>query len=315
MTFDRDAAKKLDKKEAFKMLFMSGLALDIIAVILAIAGAVLYFLNLTVYAVAALVFALFFLVLGLKKLFMSKENKEKFITSKLVSAAIKAEKENGVALTRKDIVKIKFEYDPIFRDKVIAKVHKKADNEYDRKIKNCENKIKTLENNREKEIKKLGDARWDYVGDEKLAFNMTEGKVDFNAKIRLFNDIGKVETIKEDSYRVEVVKKDGAETSEEVPTCNHIGVLVNVCGCDEEIVLLAETVDVASGKYKKAIKNAEEITSKLVFLSTVPVPESFLKVEDEKSVLEFDKQIEAAKEELEEAKADIPTYAIPEKYL
>ncbi len=315
MTFDRDSAKKLDPKVARKMLFMGGLPLDIIAGILLIASIVLFILKMTVIAVIVLAVALVAAFFGLKNLIMSREKKERFLTSKLVGEAIKAQKANGNALSRKEIVKIKFEYDPIFHDKVVAKVHKKADNEYDRKIKNCENKIKSLQNDREKEIKRLAEARWDYVGDEKLAFNMTEGKVTFNKETRLFSDIGKVETVKEDSYRVEAVKKDGEETSTEVPTCNHIGVLVDVNGKGEEIVLLAETVDQSSGKYKKAMKNAEDIIAKLVFLSTVPVPESFLAVENEKSVLEYDKQIVDAEGELEEAKADIPTYAIPEKYL
>lgn len=315
MTFDRDSAKKLDKNTATKMLLSGGLAFDILAGLLLIAGIVLLILDFTAIAIVLFVLALVCAFFGIKNIIMSRDKKERYLTSKLVSQAIKAEKEKGATLTRKDIVKIKFEYDPIFHDKVVANVHKKADNEYDRKIKFCENKIRNLQNDRTNEIKKLAEARWDSVGDEKLAFNMTEGKVLINKDTRLFSDIGKVEMVKEDSYRVESVKKDDEVSSVEIPTCNHIGVMVEVGGENKEIVLLSETVDTDSGKYKKAMKNAEEIISKLLFLSTVPVPESFLKVEEEKSVLAIDSQIEIAKNELEEAKADVPTYAIPEKYL
>ncbi len=315
MTFDRDAAKKLDKNTATKMLLMGGLPFDILAGVLLIAGIVLLILDFTAIAVVLFVLALASALYGVKNIILSRDCKEKYLTSKLVGEAIKAEKEKGVTLTRKEIVKIKFEYDPIFRDKVIANVHKKADNEYDRKIKACENKIRNLQNDRTNEIKKLAEARWESVGDGKLSFNMTEGKVLINKDTHIFSEIGKVETVKEDSYRVESVKKDNEVSSVEVPTCNHIGVMVGLGEVNKEIVTLGETVDADSGKYKKAMKNAEEIISKLLFLTTVPVPESFLKVEDEKSVKAIDDQIEIAKNELEEAKADVPTYAIPEKYL
>ena len=315
MTFDRDAAKKLDKKTATKMLLMGGLPFDVLAGVLLIAGIVLLILDFTPVAVALFVLALVCAFFGIKNIIMSRDKKERYLTSKLVSEAIKAEKEKGATLTRKDIVKIKFEHDPIFHDKGVANVHKKADNEYDRKIKACENKIRGLQNDRTNEIKKLAEARWDSVGDEKLSFNMTEGKVLINKEKYVFSEIGKVETVKEDSYRVEAVKKDNEVTSKEVPTCNHIGVMVEIGGVNKEIVTLSETVDADSGKYKKAMKNAEEIAAKLLFLSTVAVPESFLKVEEEKSVKELDSQIEIANNELEEAKADVPTYAIPEKYL
>lgn len=315
MTFDKDSAKKLDKNVAMKMLLLGGLPFDIIAGILLIAGIALLILDYTVLGVISLVLALAFAVFGLKDFFVSKEQKERILTSKLVGEAIKTEKASGNALTRKDIIKIRFEHDPVFRDKVVKRVHKKADNDYDRKIKACENKIRDLQNGRIKEIKKLAEARWESVGDEKIAFNATEGKVLVNKNVFLFSDIGAVTLEKDDSYRVEAVKKDGETTSVEVPTCNHIGVLADICGEQKEIVLLSETVDQSTGKYKKAMKNAEEIIAKLMFLSTVPVPESFLKVEEEKSVLDYDAKIAEAKAELEDAIADIPTYAIPDKYL
>ena len=69
MTFDRDSAKKLDKKVARKMLFMGGLQLDVIAGILLVASIVLFILKLTVFAVITLVLALVCAFFGLKNLF------------------------------------------------------------------------------------------------------------------------------------------------------------------------------------------------------------------------------------------------------
>ncbi|MBQ6893553.1 MAG: hypothetical protein IJN48_05040 [Clostridia bacterium] len=351
MTFDRDSAKKLDPKVAQKMLLMGGLPFDILAGILLIAGIVLLILKYTVLGAVVLVLALVAAFFGIKNIIMSKEKKERYLTSKLVAEAIKKEKENGNALTGKEIIKIKFEYDPIFHDKVVAKVHKKADNEYDRKIKACENKIKKLQSDRADEIKKLAEARWENVVKDKLSYNSTEGKVLINQNVYWFSSIKGAELYKEDSYRVETTENSkskknaslggavvggvvagpigaivggstlgkttttGASSSVSIPTCNHVGVIVDLDGFKNEIVLLDHTVDQSSDKYKTAIKNSEIIISKLHYLSTVPVPETFLKVEEEQSVVAYDEQILDAHRELDAAKADVPTYAIPEKYL
>ena len=47
----------------------------------------------------------------------------------------------------------------------------------------------------------------------------------------------------------------------------------------------------------------------------IPVPESFLPVEDEASVIALDDKIIEANRELDAAKADKPTYDIPSQYL
>ena len=67
--------------------------------------------------------------------------------------------------------------------------------------------------------------------------------------------------------------------------------------------------------YNDAIKKAQTIISKLQYLSTVPVPESFTQVEDEKTVVELKEKIIEAHQELEAVKANVPTYEIPERYL
>ena len=100
-----------------------------------------------------------------------------------------------------------------------------------------------------------------------------------------------------------------------IPTANHLGVIVDIDGFKSEIVLLNETVDQDSGEFRDAIKKAQTIITKLQYLSTVPVPQSFLKVEEERSVVELKGKIIEAHKELEAAKANVPTYEIPAKYL
>lgn len=107
----------------------------------------------------------------------------------------------------------------------------------------------------------------------------------------------------------------GNSVSNSIPTCNHIGVIIDIDGFKSEVILLNHTVDQSSEQYTNALQNAEAIVSKLHYLATQPVPKIFKKVEEEASVLEIGKQIAKAQEELEKVKADKPTYDIPDKYL
>jgi hypothetical protein len=71
------------------------------------------------------------------------------------------------------------------------------------------------------------------VGDGEVKFNMTEGKVSINGTECLFSDIYGAELNKEDSYRLvagKPTKDQPNPDSVRVPTCNHVGVLVNICG-------------------------------------------------------------------------------------
>lgn len=103
--------------------------------------------------------------------------------------------------------------------------------------------------------------------------------------------------------------------SNNIPTCSHIGVNVNLNGFSTEIVLLSSTVDQSSSSYNANIRNAQLIVDKLRNLSQTPVPKKFLKPEEEQSVLDIDKAIEGATKELKIVTDDKPTYEIPESYL
>ena len=80
-------------------------------------------------------------------------------------------------------------------------------------------------------------------------------------------------------------------------------------------MLLKVTADQTDKAYTKAMKDAKDIINKLRYLSTVPVPENYLPVEDEASVIVIDDQIIEAQRELDAAKANKPTYNIPDRYL
>lgn len=109
-------------------------------------------------------------------------------------------------------------------------------------------------------------------------------------------------------------KNNQVTTSNEIPVCHHIGIGVNIKGFNTEIVLLSNTIDQSSSQYSNKINDAQRIVDTLRTLSTTPVPQKWLKPEEEQSVLEYDPQIEKAAKELQETIDDKPNYDIPERY-
>ena len=316
--FNREAAKLLSKKEAQNLLLMRGLPWYCVGALLLIAAIVLLFFKIWWLAIALAVLALAVAIFGARGIFLRKEAREDVLTSILVSNKIKSEKDRGKIITKEDITKIKFEYDPLFRNKVESKVRKAADDAYERRIRNCELNLQDLEEQRSAEIQKLTAARWETVGEAAVKFNMTEGKVSINGAESIFSAIIGAELNKEDSYRLvagKATKDQPNPPSVKVETCNHIGVMVNIGGYQSEVVLLQITVDQTDKAYVRAMKNAKDIITKLRYLATVPVPESYLPVEDEASVIAIDDKIIEANRELDAAKADKPTYDIPAQYL
>lgn len=350
MKFDKKSVKNLDKKSATKILLKGGLVYDIIGFILLLLGLFALIGCAGSSSLVLIIPALVLFVLGIKNLFLKGEKRENYLTSKLVAIAIKDEKKQRNSLSQEEIEKIKFEYDPIFHDKVVSQVHKDQDNDYANNVKNAEKNLTNLQTAKENEINRINNERWQSVGNGNLKYNLVEGKISINQTTHLFSSIKGAEVNKEDSYRVITTETSkskkhvslgkavvgrallgpvgaiaggamgktttkGNSTSNSIPTCNHIGVIVDIDGFKSEVILLNNTVDQSSSVYKNALQNAEEIVSKLHYLATQPVPKKFIKAEEEQSVLDIEKSILKAQEELEQAKANTPTYEIPDRYL
>ena len=202
MKFDKDSAKKLDSKAAKKILLKGGKIFNIFGIVFFLLG---IFSLIGGAGLCCLVFIVPSIVLfgfGISKLFLKGEKREKYLTSKLVSQAIKEEKKNGNALSKEEIDKIKFEYDPIFHDKVVEQVHKTQDSEYSNNVKKAENKVSDLQNARQEEIKRLYNQRWNSVAGGNLQYNLIEGKININNTEHLFSSIKGAEVNKNESYRV-----------------------------------------------------------------------------------------------------------------
>lgn len=290
-------------------------------------------------------------LLGFRGLFIKGEKRESYLASKIVSYTIKEYKKSGKELSKEQIDKIKFAYDPIFKQNVINSIHKDCDSNYLQAIKACENEINSLKKARAKEISKLEDKRWEKIIIKELKFNSIEGKISIYNSIVLFSDITNAEIKITESYRTESEEKGNSKKraslggavagalvaggvgavvggtvlgktthkskieTQQIPTASYVGVVIDINGFKNEIALLTKTVDQDSHKYKEAIEDAQKIISKLQYLSSIPVPKTYLSVEEEASVVTIDKDISLATIRLEEVKANTPKYEIPEKYL
>ena len=109
-------------------------------------------------------------------------------------------------------------------------------------------------------------------------------------------------------------KTSGTTVSNQIPTCTHLGVRVNIDGFVTEAVLLGSEVDQSSSAFNSSWNDAQNLVSTLGALARTPVPQSYIKPEEEASVKNIDAQIERKQKELQAAIADRPTYRLPGIY-
>lgn len=244
----------------------------------------------------------------------------------------------------------RFVNEPKYREKVLKKIHRDQDSQYDKRIRTlCSEKDKLI-SSRSKEIKRITSARWESVVDGKLLVNATEGKVRINESEIPCSDIQGAELNVQMTYRgitnssgeskkhvslggavvgglvgggvglaigglgLGKRKNKGTTVHNQVPVCTHLGVLVNIRGFVSEIVLLSKQVDQTSSDYADAERKAQVIISKLAKLGTSPMPTHFLRVEEEPTVRDYDAQIISKDQEIQYAIEDKPTYEIPDMY-
>ena len=248
----------------------------------------------------------------------------------------------------------KFVNNPKYRTKVIDRIHKEKDCEYEKKVKTVEKERDKLIRERTDEITKIANARWEKVAGGKLEINRTEGKARINGSECLFSSIRSAEANMLSGFRVVTkenshskskkhaslggalagsilmgpagtviggvglgktkTKTTGKSVTNQIPTCMHLGVLVNIDGFTSEIVLISSQVDQSGLIFNRAQSDAQTLISQLGALAHTPVPTSFLKPEEEMSVKAIDDQISNKREELETAIADRPVYTLPAMY-
>lgn len=244
---------------------------------------------------------------------------------------------------------LKFVQDPNYREKIINRIHKDSDAQYNKRIKIIESDRNRLSQNKLNEIKRIANARWEKFGGA-LDVNRVEGKIRINNTESYFSSIKGADLNIQYGYRTvtnEVshskkhasvggaigggllfgpvgamvggvglgkTKTTGHSSSNQIPTCLHLGVMVNIDGFVSEITLLSRQVDQSSITFARAQGAAQSIVAQLGALSHTPVPSTFLKPEEELSVTQIEQQIQNKQKELENAINDRPTYALPAMY-
>ena len=241
----------------------------------------------------------------------------------------------------------KFQNDSKYREKVIARIHKEEDHEYDRRIKTIESERNKLSKKRTNEITRIYNSRWEKYANGKLLVNRTEGKIKFNNSEALFSSIQGAEINIMSGYRIVTTEQSsskskksaslggavaggillgpvglgktktkgtGSTVSNSIPTCTHLGVLVNIDGFVSEIVFISSQVDQSSLSFSRAQSEAQNLIAQLGVLAKTAVPKSFLKPEEEVSVKAIDREIEIKGQELQAAISDKPVYRIPSMY-
>lgn len=248
----------------------------------------------------------------------------------------------------------KFLNDPKYREKVLARIHKEEDNEYNRRIKTIETDRNKLSKKRTNEITRIYNSRWEKYANGKLLVNRTEGKIKFNNSEALFSSIQGAEINIMSGYRIVTTEQSsskskksaslggavaggillgpvgavvggvglgktktkgtGSTVSNSIPTCTHLGVLVNIDGFVSEIVFISSQVDQSSLSFSRAQSEAQNLIAQLGVLAKTAVPKSFLKPEEEVSVKAIDREIEIKGQELQTAISDKPVYRIPSMY-
>ena len=248
----------------------------------------------------------------------------------------------------------KFVNDPRYREKVMERVRRDADRDREKQIKELESECTKLSKIRTNEIKKITKSRWEKAVGGNLVINRTEGKIKINDTECLFSSIKGAKLHMESAHRIVTTgkinskeknhaslggaaagafvgrvpgaiiggtvlgktktKTTGSTTSNQIPTCTHLGVLVNIDGFTSEITLLSSQVDQSSWTFQTAESNAQKIIALLGTLAHTPAPENILKPEEEPSVRLLDEQLLSKQRELEAMNAQNPIYELPEMY-
>lgn len=244
----------------------------------------------------------------------------------------------------------KFVYNPKYREKVIARVHKERDKQYNKGVKRVESERDKLVKSRSKEISRISNSRWEISCGGKLWVNRTEGKVRINYAEYLFSSIqgaqlniingSRIETTSNSKSKKHVslgwavaggvvagpvgavvagstlgkTKTKGSSVSNQIPTCDHLGVFVTIDGFVQEVVFISSPVDQTSPAFSRAQRDAQNLIAQLSVLSRTPVPESFIRPEDESSVKVIDAQIVDKEQELQKVIEDKPVYTLPDMY-
>lgn len=253
-------------------------------------------------------------------------------------------------MTKEEKELFRFVTDPKYREKALSKSREELEKQYQNDIKLMKSERDRLVNLRQQEIYRIENSRWEVYANGQLRINWVEGCVLINNNRVLFSDIRGAELNSQDGFRTQTtetstIKKNpsiggaiaggiiGGKTgaviggaglnkartttnsyTNSIPTCNHMGVVIDVDGFKQEVIIINSQVDQSSKIYMSAYNEAQHIIMRLREVSHTSVPQSFIPANEMQSVKDIEKQIDIANEKLNFAINNRPQYKIPPKY-
>lgn len=243
----------------------------------------------------------------------------------------------------------KFVNDPKYRASVVMKVKKQTDFENNHAVQVVSDNLAKLNRERSREVQRIQENRWQRFAKTELIINRTEGKIRIRNTEAYYSQIRGASLNIEQGRRFVTIsnskskkgvslggaivggallgpmgavaggvglgktKTTGQSVSEEVLTCSHLGVRIDIDGLIYEIVLLNRKVDQTSPAFKHAYNRCEQIIHEIKYVMQLPVPK-YISPEDEASIKEIDNQIAAENEKLAEVSLNKKKAVLPEIY-
>lgn len=253
-------------------------------------------------------------------------------------------------MTKEEKELFRFVSEPKYREKVLVKFKKEEDIQYQNSVKIAQNERDRLINLRKQEIDRIENSRWEVYANGQLRINWVEGCVIINNAKVMFSNIRGAELNIKDGFRTVttetlITKKKpsvggavaggliGGKTgaviggavlnkaktinnvyTNSIPICNHMGVMIDIDGFKQEVILINSTIDQSNGIYMSAYSEAQQIIMRLREVSATPVPQSFIPPHEMQSVKDIEKQIDIANDRLNYVTNNKPQYKIPTIY-
>lgn len=366
VNFDSEVVERLSLSQKRRILLEGRELFVVLALIIFLLGVMIAFDGEVSWGLWFIVFAIFIIFLSASRIIFMRPAKQKiFITNRLLEKAIReSERQTGEIVTTAERDSLRFQYDPAFHAAIEKRASKNVLRDHQAKLNRLTVELKSFEQLREAELKRLESLRWQQACSPALVYSLSDGQIRLNHNlVRKFSDLDhlqlilhtgtrtvkrfsrvglqkhcaatyqkarnkvdqavdkriedpKVEEILPEAAPVETPSLPPLIATYPVSTCEYLAVRIYFKDhTTTEIILLPTAVDWRKKRCQRAYHTAWQLMRELEILQRTPLPEQIVPSTKDPAILQLDQQILTAKERLEQAKQDTPTYEIPARYL